>query len=161
MSKNKLPRPHSDTSDAIKSILSGSLWLKRNEIEVIKQLTEISKSAFGVAKCPKFRVTEGGFDYGVFKSMEIELKGFCSKDANEFCWPTDELYWIIKLRGLGNMLDKYHPVKDDFEDEFGCNVSHDDELCGIGVVLNRKTHKLETKIYYSDYKFSIVPVHDE
>lgn len=160
MSRNKPPRPNSHTFDAIKSILSESLWLKQNESEVIKQLTEISKRTLGVEKCSKFRVKEGELDYGVFNSTEIELHGFCSKDAGEFCWPIDELYWQINLRGLGEMLNKYHPTKDNFG-EYEYDIPNDDELCGVGIILNPKTHKLAIKIYYSDYKFTLIPIYDE
>lgn len=158
MSRNKPPRPNSHALDAIKSILSESQWLKQNEAEVIKQLTEISKKALGIEKCSKFRVTEGGFDYGLFDSMEIELHGFCTNNGDEFCWPIAELYWQINLRGLGEMLDKYHPIKHYFGEY---DIPNDDELCGVGVILNPKTHGLSIKIYYSDYKFTIVPIYDE
>lgn len=157
MSRNKHLIPHSHTSDAIQSILSASLWLKQNEIEVIKQLTEISKMALGIANCSKFRMTEGNSDYGVFEVMEIELKGFCSKGTDEFCWPIYELYWTIELSGLGKMLDKYHPLYY----EFGAEMPNDDKLCGMSVVLNPRTHKLETKIYDFEYKFTITPIYNE
>lgn len=163
MSRNKPPRVRSHTLDAIKSILSESQWLRQNEIEVIKQLTEISKRTLGIVNCSKFRVTEGEFDYGVFESidMEIELQGFCSKDSDEFCWPIYELYWTIKLRGLGKLLDKYHPSKADYDDWLGYALPNDDMLCGMSIILSPKTHGLAAKIYYSDYKFTIVPVYDK
>lgn len=160
MSRNKLPRPNGHAFDAIKSILSESQWLKKNETEMIKQLTEISKRVLGIEKCSKFRVIEGEFDYGLFNSMEIELYGFCSKNADEYCWPIDELYWQIHLRGLGEMLDKYHTTECDFG-EYKYNIPNDDQLCGAGLILNPKTNELSIKIYYSDHKFTIVPIYDE
>lgn len=127
---------------------------------MIKQLTEISKKAFGIEKCSKFRVKEGELDYGVFDSLEIELHGFCSKDADESCWLIDEVYWQIKLCGLGEMLDKYHPIKDAFG-ECVYDIPNDDKLCGMSIILNPETHKLATKIYYSDCKFTFIPIYDE
>ena len=154
MSSNNQHDSNSYTFDRIKSVLSESLWLKQNENEVLKGLAEISKKALGIAKCSKFRVTEDDFNYGVFESAGIELQGFCSKDANEFCWPIDELYWTVKLHGLGKTLDKRHPITT----PFGCDMSNDDTLCGIGLTLNPRTHSLATKIYYFDYKFTIIPI---